>query len=568
MSGALAARGLTFQYASGSEPALREVEMHLDPGEMVLVAGPSGCGKSTLLKCLNGLIPRSYRGSLAGTVELFGEPTGPMTLQRISAQVGTVLQDPDKQLVAATVRADVAFGLENRGVEREAIRARLEQVAAELAISPLLDRPTAALSGGERQKVALAGVLALAPRIMLLDEPLANLDPATAMDLLAFLRARTREGLAVLVVEHRVEDVLEVGPDRVLYMSGGRIAYDGRVDGFLRVADPQAVKLPFEAVRQRVLAGSGGAFSLASSPRPASRMPPADSRSTRHENAGSVAGEAGAPLVAYEGVRYAYPAGDGEALRGISAALYSPERVAILGPNGSGKSTLLKLALGLIRPDSGRVLTGRRPTSEQTVAQLARQVAYVFQSPRQMLFANTVREELAFAPRNQGLDQREAEAIARQALAMVGLDRLEGIWDRSPYALSFGQQKRLAIAAALTLRPRAVIVDEPSAGQDYGQAAAFLGEVSATLGLESVYFITHDVDLALLFSDRCLLMRDGLVEAEGQPLEVLADRGRLQAFRLRPSSLLEANLKARLPGGRPLDAVDLALRLQDPRMIP
>lgn len=557
MSGALAAHGLTFQYASGSEPALREVEMHLDPGEMVLVAGPSGCGKSTLLKCLNGLIPRSYRGSLAGTVELFGEPTGPMTLQRISAQVGTVLQDPDKQLVAATVRGDIAFGLENRGVERETIRDRLEQVAAELAISPLLDRPTAALSGGERQKVALAGVLALQPRIMLLDEPLANLDPATAMDLLAFLRARTREGLAVLVVEHRVEDVLEVAPDRVLYMTGGQITYAGRVEGFLRVADPQAVKLPFEAVRQRVAAR----FAAAPPPQPSSTMPPAGEIST-------VAGEGGVPLVAYEGVRYAYPAGDGEALRGVSAALHSPERVAILGPNGSGKSTLLKLALGLIRPDSGRVLTGGRPTTEQTVAQLARQVAYVFQSPRQMLFANTVREELAFAPRNQGLDPRAAEEIARQALAMVGLDRLEGIWDRSPYALSFGQQKRLAIAAALTLRPRAVIVDEPSAGQDYGQAAAFLGEVSATLGLESVYFITHDVDLALLFSDRCLLMRDGRVEAEGPPLEVLADRGRLQAFRLRPTSLLEANLAAALPDGRPLDAVDLALRLQSPKPIP
>jgi energy-coupling factor transport system ATP-binding protein len=243
-------------------------------------------------------------------------------------------------------------------------------------------------------------------------------------------------------------------------------------------------------------------------------------------------------------------------------------RVAILGPNGSGKSTLLKMALGLIRPDRGQVLVGGVPTTQQTVARLAGQVAYVFQSPRQMLFANTVREELAFAPRNQGLEPAQAEQVGLESLQAVGLDRVDGIWERSPYALSFGQQKRLAIATALTLRPRAIIVDEPSAGQDYGQAAAFLGEVGAVAGLESVYFITHDVDLALLFSDRCLLLRGGRLEAEGPPLEVLADRARLAAFRLRPTSLLAANLAAGLPEGRPLDAVDLALRLQGRKTIP
>ena len=541
MSGALVAHGLSFQYAAGTEPALRDVDLRLDPGEMVLVAGPSGCGKSTLLKCLNGLIPHSYRGALSGSVELFGERTDGMTLQRISSQVGTVLQDPDKQLVAATVRADIAFGLENRGLPRAAIRDALEEAAAALKITPLLERPTAALSGGERQRVALAGVLALAPRIMLLDEPLASLDPATAMELLAFVRARTRKGLAVLVVEHRVEDVLEVSPDRVLYMAGGRIDYAGGVDGFLRMADPQAVKLPFQAVRRRFA-------TVTPPPRPSPIKGEGDSRGPREV----------IPLVTYDQVHYAYPAGDGEAVGGVSTTLRSPSRMAILGPNGSGKSTLLKMALGLVRPDRGTVVVGGAPTTEQTVAELARQVAYVFQSPRQMLFANTVREELAFAPRNQGLAQAQAEQIGRQALQAVGLDQVDGIW----------QQKRLAIATALTLRPRAIIVDEPSAGQDYGQAAAFLDEVGAIPGLESVYFITHDVDLALLFSDRCLLLRGGRLEAQGRPLEVLADRARLAAFRLRPTSLLAANLAASLPDGRPLDAVDLALRLQNPETIP
>jgi energy-coupling factor transport system ATP-binding protein len=539
---ALSAQGLTFQYASGTQPALRDVAMHLRSGELLLVAGPSGCGKSTLLKCLNGLIPRSYSGTLEGHVELFGQPTHGLELQQISARVGTVLQDPDKQLVSATVRADLAFGLENRAIDRAEMRQRIEEVSDEMGLGGLLDRPTAALSGGERQKAAVAGVLAMRPQVMLLDEPLANLDPVTAMELLQFLRARTRDGLAVLVVEHRVEDVLEVGPDRVIYMEAGRIGYDGDVDGFLGVADPEAVKLPFSAVVRQLSQGAR----------------------RRHVPASGQRAQPGAtqPLVAYEGATYSYPGADTVAVNAVSATLRTPERIAILGPNGSGKSTLLKLALGLMHPNSGSVVVAGRPTTKQTVAQLARQVAYVFQSPRQMLFANTVREELAFTPNNQGLSRDEIERISRQALELVGLDSLEGIWDRSPYALSFGQQKRLAIAVALTLQPRAIIVDEPSAGQDYGQAAAFLGEVGRIAGLESLYFITHDVDLALLFADRCLLMRNGQLEADGRPLAVLGDRDRLKAFRLRPTSLLEANLAARSAGEAPLDAAELASRLQ------
>jgi energy-coupling factor transport system ATP-binding protein len=329
-------------------------------------------------------------------------------------------------------------------------------VAAALQLEDLLDRATAALSGGERQKVALAGVLAMRPQVMLLDEPLANLDPVTAMALLRFVRHRTQDGLAVIVVEHRVEDVLEVQPDRVLYMDRGKVRYDGAVEGFLRIADPAAVKLPFDAVMQRT------GLSAPSGPQPAFEAPAA----SQHPTA----------LVEYEHVRYSYPGTDSEAIAGVTATLGCPERVAVLGPNGSGKSTLLKLALGLMHPDSGRVQVGGRVTTEQTVAELARQVAYVFQSPRQMLFANSVRQELAFAPRNLHRSREEAEEIGRRVLALVGLDSLEGVWDRSPYALSFGQQKRLAIAAALTLEPRALVIDEPSAGQDYGQAVDFLGE--------------------------------------------------------------------------------------------
>jgi energy-coupling factor transport system ATP-binding protein len=243
--------------------------------------------------------------------------------------------------------------------------------------------------------------------------------------------------------------------------------------------------------------------------------------------------------------------------------------VAILGPNGSGKSTLLKLALALVRPQQGTVRVGGRDAREQTVAQLARQVAYVFQSPRQMLFGNSVREELAFAPKNLGMSRDETERVTASALDLVGLDTVEGIWERSPYSLSFGQQKRLAIAAALSMQPQAIVVDEPSAGQDYGQAVAFLSEIDRIPGLQSVYFITHDIDLALLFADRCLLFKDGQLQGAGPPLEVLANPQELERLRLRPSSLLRANLAMRAPGEPALNAEQLAkLIIDGPRSKP
>ena len=524
---------------------MRDVDFDLRPGEFVLVAGPSGCGKSTLLRCLNGLIPRSYHGSVQGEVFLFGQATAGLELHDISIKVGTVLQDPDKQLVAANVRADIAFGLENQAVARATIRERVGEASQALGLEPLLDRPPAALSGGERQKVALAGVLAMRPQVMLLDEPLASLDPQTAIELLRFLSHRKQDGLAVLVVEHRVEDVLEVHPDRVVYMEEGQITYDGAADGFLRVADPAAVKLPFEAVLERRKLG----HAHPTLPRKRGReMDPVPRERGRETDA----------LVAYEGVRYSYPGADRPAVDGVTAQLGTPERVAILGPNGSGKSTLLKLALALVRPQQGTVRVGGHDAREQTVAQLSRQVAYVFQSPRQMLFANSVREELAFAPRNLGMSRDQTATVTASALGLVGLDTVEGIWERSPYSLSFGQQKRLAIAAALSMQPQAIVVDEPSAGQDYGQAAAFLSEIDRIPGLESVYFITHDIDLALLFADRCLLFKDGRLQDTGPPLEVLANPQELERMRLRPSSLLRANLAMRVPGGRALDAEQLA----------
>src|SRR5262249_52206088 len=243
---------LTFRYRRASEPALHDLSLVVHPGEVLLVAGPSGCGKSTLIRAMNGLIPHAYPGELAGIVRLEGKPTVELKLRDIARHVGTVLQDPAKQIVSASVEAELAFGPENMGIDRQEIRRRIDAVAKRTAIENLLGRQTSALSGGERQLLAVAGILMMEPRLFVVDEPLANLDPVHAARLLDLLRALVDEGAAVVIVEHRVEEALELRPNRVLYLEDGATRYLGPLEGFLEVADPTAVKLPFEVILEQV----------------------------------------------------------------------------------------------------------------------------------------------------------------------------------------------------------------------------------------------------------------------------------------------------------------------------
>jgi energy-coupling factor transporter ATP-binding protein EcfA2 len=543
----LEVRDLTFRYRRATEPAIRHLDLAVEAGEVLLVAGPSGCGKSTLIRAINGLIPHAYPGDLQGTVRVAGALTIEQRLRDISRAVGTVLQDPAKQIVGATVEAELAFGPENLGIERAEIRRRIADVADRAGIRGLLGRETAALSGGERQLLAMGGTLMLSPRIYVVDEPLANLDPATAARLLGILRSLADEGHAIVIVEHRVEEALDLRPDRVLYLEEGEARYLGDVAGFLHVADPDAVKLPFDAVLARFRADPALAQLLARR-----------GRGSPHRAAATpAAGEP--PRLEFSGVRAGF--GDHEVLRGIDARFGRREIVAVLGPNGSGKTTLFRTAMRLMRLTAGDVRVDGRPASERTVADLATTFGYVFQSPSQMLFARTVREELVFGPRNLGRDPEAFDGIVADALRRTSLDTLEQILERPPLTLSFGQQKRLALAIALALEPPTLILDEPSAGQDHRTAREFMGEVVSIPGLESIYLVTHDVDLALTHADRILLFRDGTVVADGPPARVVEDQDRWIACNLRSTSLMRANAQWRPGGDGFLDAETLAARV-------
>jgi len=533
---------LTFTYRRATTPALQDVSLAVEPGELLLVAGPSGCGKSTLIRSLNGLIPHAYPGAMQGQVRVEGRPVGEMALRDVARFVGTVLQDPAKQIVGATVEAELAFGPENLGVPRGEIRARIGEVAERSGIRPLLGRETAHLSGGERQLVAVAGILMMRPRIFVVDEPLANLDPATAARLLGLLRALADDGGAVVIVEHRVEDVIDLRPDHVLYLDAGREIYQGPLEGFLAVADPVAVKLPFEVILERTRRDQAGSD-------------PGATRTPIRPAAAAGLGNA-PPRLEFADVRAGFEAL--EVLHGISARLGALETVAVLGPNGSGKTTLFRTAMRLLPVTSGSILVDGVSTQDRSVADLAQVFGYVFQSPSQMLFARTVREELLFGPRNLHRDPATFDALLADVLGRTSLEGLEGILDRPPLTLSFGQQKRLALAIALALHPVTLLLDEPSAGQDHRTAGRFMAGVAAIPRLESVYFVTHDVDLALTHADRILLIRDGRVVADGPPARVVEDEERWIACNLRPTSLMRAN--ARWRGGEAgfLDAPALA----------
>jgi energy-coupling factor transport system ATP-binding protein len=526
----LTVKGITFQYRARPELALRDVSFKLERGRLLLVAGTSGCGKTTLIRCINGLIPRSYKGKLSGRVLVHGQDTAEMPLSRISQMVGTVLQDPERQILGAHVFTEVAFGLENLGLPREEIRQRVDETLDYLGISHLRDRETFYLSGGEKQKVSLAGVLAMRPDILLLDEPLASLDPASAQEALQLFRRLTDEGISILLVEHRVEDVLNIHPDHVLFMEEGTITYAGPTDGLTDVVDYRQVKLPAPAVIQKAADVAPPVFRPAVKP------------------------NGRKPLVSFENVSFAYDGGP-EVIQGVNLSIQQGDITALLGPNGAGKTTLVKHAIGLLKPKRGTVLVEERDTRALSVAEIAHTLGYVFQSPSHMLYAPTVREELAFGPHNLGYSEEAVDEGVEEAIDSLNIG---GLGDYPPLSLSFGQQKRVSIGAILAMRSSILVMDEPTAGQDYWNYMAFMDAILQTPGFAAILFITHDIDLAVCYANRVILMHEGQIAGDGSPSEVLADFELLERCRLVPTSLLRANLAYLPQTGRFMSAEELA----------
>jgi energy-coupling factor transporter ATP-binding protein EcfA2 len=513
-------RGSSATVEAGEQAyALQDISFELDAGELLLIAGPSGCGKSTLLKCLNGLIPRSYQGILEGEIRFDGRSTRGLSLNDLAHTVGTMLQDPDKQIIGSTVEQEIAFGMENMETPRAEMAQRIGEVLQRLHLESYQQRAIHALSGGQRQQVAAAGILVMRPSIFLFDEPFANLDSRAVDELETLIEHLRIEGHTVIIVEHRVEETLKLNLDKVLLMKEGRQVFFGGVTDFMEIADPAQVKLPIEATLRTM-----GDVTQA---RQALMKPIVTGQSS--------ADRIGETVLAFEHVSYRYSGLKEDVLHDISFQIRKGETVALLGPNGSGKTTLVKQALGLLRPSRGMVRLSGQDIRKLSVAQLAARIGYVFQSPGAMLFAPTVRKEISFGPENLKFDKRRLQASVEQSEQALNVSQFDNY---SPFSLSFGQQKRVAIASVLAMQGRIMLLDEPTAGQDYRSYIAFMEYLRSLPELDSLLFITHDLDLALRFTQRVLLLKEGRVVADGPPLEVLADPALLEACNLRPTSLL------------------------------
>ena len=514
---------LTYSYPGRSESTLVDVNLRVDRGEFVLLTGPTGCGKSTLLKTVNGLIPHLLGGALAGRVRVDGIETCEAGMASLSQKVGLVFQNPDDQIFSTMVLDEVAFGPENLALPREEIRRRVARVLEAVGLEGLEHRSTQMLSGGQKQRLVVASVLSMAPDILLLDEPFSQLDPRGAREVLEVVRRLNGKGMTVVLVEHRIHEVIDAAT-RMVVMDQGRILLDGsprevfehgHVLGRLGLRIPDSVvfswKMGFDEVAlnlEEVERKLDGQRSIA--PRAVKAVPGAEPMRCR---------PGGEAVLEAEGVSFGYQRKAGRILDEVSLGIQRGEMVSLMGNNGSGKSTLLLHFAGLLKPWVGVVRVLGRDLRKSNPWELAGEVGMVFQNPTLMLFNDTVRQELEFGPRALRKDGETIERTVSEIARTLGVAPFEG---DNPLALSGGQRLRVALGAVLSMRPRVVLLDEPTSGQDKGNCDSLLQHLQTLARNGStVLFSTHDIDAAVRWSNRLVVMNGGRIVADGPPGEVV-----------------------------------------------
>ena len=499
--------GVTYTYPGAGGPVLDDLHLEIREGDFVLVVGPSGSGKSTLLRCLNGLVPHFYGGEIGGTIRVAGEDPIRSQPRQMSSTVGFVFQDPESQFVMDTVENELAFGMENHNLSQTLMRKRVEEVLDQLNIADLRDRRISTLSGGEKQRVAIASVLTLQPQVLVLDEPTSQLDPQAAEEVLTALRRLNLDlGLTVVLSEHRLERVVQYA-DRVVHLPApGQTPIHGTPQEVLR----QTELVPPLVALGKALDWSPLPFTIKEARREARNLelePPAEPDRE--------AVPSDAPLdVAVRDLWFAY---DGRmVLKGLDLEIRRGECVAIMGRNGSGKTTLLKHLVGLLEPRRGEVQVGGMDTAQSALEEIIQVVGYVPQNPDALLFADTVEEEVAFTRQNHDLPTGESQAL----LQRLGL--AEEV-QRYPRDLSVGERQRVALASILAAEPSIILLDEPTRGLDYMQKETLVSYLREEQDLgHTVLLSTHDVELVASAVDRVIILGDGEVIVDGSTREVMS----------------------------------------------
>lgn len=535
----------SFKYRAQKEPTLKNINLKIYPGEKVLIVGPSGSGKSTLAHCLNGLVPFSYPGESSGSLKIKGKDPREEGIFGMSKLVGTVLQDTDGQFIGLTVAEDIAFALENECISQKEMHQSVEKTAQELDLEDLLDHAPGELSGGQKQRVSMAGVMIDRVEILLFDEPLANLDPASGKRTIDLIdRIQKNDYTTIVIIEHRLEDVLYRDVDRIIVIGDGKIAADMTPDALLTtsVLEAEGIREPLyltackymdipvleERKPQHV-----ETFDLTGMEEKAQKWYQEAPVQSRHQE--------GETLLELQQVGFGYLPGQ-QVLQNISFQVKKGEMLSIVGKNGAGKSTMSSLICGFLTPTEGHMIYRGQDMKNWSIKERGEKIGFVMQSPNQMISKPMIFDEVALGLVIRQIPEAEIKERVNQVLKICGLYEMRN-WPVS--ALSFGQKKRVTIASILVMEPEMMILDEPTAGQDYRhytEIMEFLKKLNQEAGI-TIMMITHDMHLMLEYTDRAIVLADGQILADDTPAAILTNEELTQKANLKKTSLYDLAVK-------------------------
>ena len=535
----------SFKYRAQKEPTLKNINLKIYPGEKVLIVGPSGSGKSTLAHCLNGLVPFSYPGECSGSLKIKGKDPREEGIFGMSKLVGTVLQDTDGQFIGLTVAEDIAFALENECISQKEMHQSVEKTAQELDLEDLLDHAPGELSGGQKQRVSMAGVMIDRVEILLFDEPLANLDPASGKRTIDLIdRIQKNDHTTIVIIEHRLEDVLYRDVDRIIVIGDGKIAADMTPDALLTtsVLEAEGIRKPLYLTACKYM-----------------DIPVLEERKPQHVETFDLTGmegkaqkwyqeapvqsrhQEGETLLELQQVGFGYLPGQ-QVLQNISFQVKKGEMLSIVGKNGAGKSTMSSLICGFLTPTEGHMIYRGQDMKNWSIKERGEKIGFVMQSPNQMISKPMIFDEVALGLVIRQIPEEEIKERVNQVLKICGLYEMRN-WPVS--ALSFGQKKRVTIASILVMEPEMMILDEPTAGQDYRhytEIMEFLKKLNQEAGI-TIMMITHDMHLMLEYTDRAIVLADGQILADDTPAAILTNEELAQKANLKKTSLYDLAVK-------------------------
>ncbi|MDR2598713.1 MAG: ABC transporter ATP-binding protein [Oscillospiraceae bacterium] len=532
-----------FHYKIQNKPTLHDINLTIYEGEKVLILGASGSGKSTLANCINGLIPFSFEGNITGSLKVNDQETRDMSIYKLSTMVGTVLQDSDAQFVGLSVGEDIAFAMENDNIPRAEMLPKVLQYSTEVGMEDYLLSLPFNLSGGQKQKVALAGVLGDSMNILIFDEPLASLDPYSGTVTIDLIDQIARNGnRTVVIIEHRLEDALYRPVDRVILMDKGRIVADTTADALLRgdllreygIREPLYISaLKYAGCDINTIQGLDDPSTLELSDENKKKL-----RAFFESQADIQPPVLGEETINVDNVTFSYIKGTKakNVLKDVSFSVKKGERIALIGKNGAGKTTLARLICGIDRPNAGIIYINGENNKALSVREIGEEIGYVMQNPNQMIVKDIIKDEVELALRLKKLPDDEVINRAENTLKTCELYRMRN-WPVD--AVSYGQKKRVTVASILALEPEVIILDEPTAGQDYRhymEIINFINKLNAEFG-KTIIFITHDMHLAIENTDRAVVLSESELIADESVFSVLSDDDVITRANLKQTSL-------------------------------